>query len=165
MNDLSCPKCRSSLYSQTSYGFVCSACGYKERVSRWAYRPSDLDALPHVPTHQDYSRERRETYDWKQTKRVWKHVRPVPHKSENLQPHDFEGRRELNQAYIRVREHLDAYRRTGCKDDLTAARRFMNLCLRNAHLARNSELIEELRREINVEAQQTSTPRTGKQVL
>ena len=164
MDNLSCPKCRSNLYSQTPYGFACSACRYEERIDRWAYTSPGPTA--YVPTRQNRLREWRETYDWKQTKRAWQQIKPAARRNKapptrfgklsKLPPvSEIKTQLELNQAYLRAHKHLAVYRETGCKDDLVAACRSLNLCLQHMQLAKNGGLIEALRQDITTMIRQS----------
>lgn len=169
MDTVSCPRCRSSLYSPSHNGWSCLDCGYKQRT-----RGADTPKVPQgEKTESRFSRIRawNETRDWKQSKAMWRAIRParapssarpeVPRKPKTLKPKPLPAelnltysqakRAELNETFKKAQRYLEAYKRRGNAADLTCAKELADICLAHAHGARTFKPLHELNEAIRAQ--------------
>lgn len=139
MNDLPCPSCNSSLYTQTFAGFVCLAYGYKEEIERHQpYAPR----FKSQPAYLDV--EVKKWYDvakWQQA--YTPYVPPTYGISDR-------HRDLLNGKFRKVRQLLIEFDQYGRRSDLKIAESLIMDCLRYAHEAKNTDSLNKLHNAVKL---------------
>lgn len=141
MDGIACPDCRSNLYTQDRSGYVCMDCGYQERIERDVFPPAFLPTERQGDPRQDWL----ETWSWRRSKALWAKVAP---KRPSRKPLTEEQRRLLNKEFMQAKKRLACYETTHNPNDLAAAEKLIESCLRHASAAKRPAKLRELHEAI-----------------
>lgn len=159
MDDLACPKCRSSLYTSSTKGFSCLACGYNEAHER-TFATRHSAPIPPSPEwvknkkqelhkqhelQQELEREQDEfKSNWQSFRCDWK----TAFVQETGLPLSLEQRRVLNRGFVFAKELHACYDQRGKSYYLKAAEKLLQIMMNRAEGARKMDLLYALEKQV-----------------